>query len=354
VSEGRRVAIVLLSAIGDIVHALPLANSLKRASPGDRLEWIAQPVPAEILHHHPAVDRVWTLDRRRGWRGFVELYRALRGERFDLVLDLQVYAKASLVTLMIRSPRKLGFDVRRAREGNWLVTSEKVPALQNDHVCEQYLEFADHLGVPRLYDWQLPLTPGEIDAQEAFFGQRTAPVVALVVGTSRPAKEWPTERWAALSDALRDVWGYEVVIVGSDQAGERERAHEIARRARRAPLDERRNDLRRLIWLLDGAALVVSCDTGPYHLAVALGVPTIGLYGATDPARAGPGHRFLDLVVDAYHDPGEPWHPARTALRAGRMDRIPLELVLEAVERARARYPRAVEGPTSGAGLSAE
>lgn len=349
VSSGRRVAVVLLSAIGDIVHALPLAHSLKRAHPDDRLEWIAQPVPAELLHHHPAVDRVWPLDRHRGWRGFMQLFRALRAERFDLVLDLQVYAKASLVTLMTRSPRKLGFDVRRAREANWLVTNEKVPALPNDHVCEQYLEFADYLGVPRHYDWTFPLTPRETAQQREFFSQRGAPVAALVVGTSRPAKEWHTERWAELCDVLKEKWGYEVVIVGSDELGERKRAVDIARRARRAPLDERRNDLRRLIWLLDGAALVVSCDTGPYHLAVALGVPSVGLYGATDPARAGPGHRFLELVVDAYHDPGEPWHPARTGIREGRMDRIPVELVLETIERARVCYPRAVEGPVSGA-----
>ena len=85
----------------------------------------------------------------------------------------------------------------------------------------------------------------------------------------------------------------------------------------------------------------MSPDTGPYHLAVALGVPAVGLYGLTDPARVGPGRRFLDLVVDAFHDPGERWHPPRAGYREGRMEGIPVTRVIEAVELARSRYSRA-------------
>jgi len=343
VLDGQRVAIILLSAIGDIVHALPLVSSLRAAAPDLSLEWITQPVPGEIAARHPGVERVWTLDRARGWRAFRELRRALHGRRFDLVLDLQVYAKASLVTASLDSPRKIGFDRARARELNWLVTNERIAAGPPRHTCEQYLEFADHLGIPRRYEWPLPLTAEERAAQTAFYGRRRGPLAALVVGTSRSAKEWPAERWARLAESLADM-GYEVCIVGSDRPSERARALEVVGLSRVPILDERRDDLRRLLWLLDGAALVVSPDTGPYHMAVALGVPAVGLYGLTDPARVGPGRRFLDLVVDAFHDPGERWHPPRAGYREGRMERIPVARVLEAVELARARY-RTAGGP---------
>jgi heptosyltransferase I len=357
VLDGQRVAVVLLSAIGDIVHALPLVSSLKAAAPELSIEWVTQPVPGEIAGHHPGVDRLWTLERRRGWRAYRELARALRGRRFDVVLDLQVYAKASLVTAILDSHRKIGFDRKRARELNWLITNERIAAGPPRHTCDQYLEFADHLGIPRRYEWPLPLGAEERAAQEAFYGRRRAPLAALVVGTSRSAKEWSADRWARLAESLHRDMGYEVCIVGSDQPAERERALEVAGLSRVPILDERRDDLRRLVWLLDGAALAVSPDTGPFHLAVALGVPSVGLYGHTDPARVGPGRRFPELVVDAFHDPSEPWHPPQSSYRAGRMECISVSRVLEAVELARARYPRAIGGPptpdrTFGVGAS--
>ncbi|MGH7566964.1 MAG: glycosyltransferase family 9 protein [Gemmatimonadota bacterium] len=121
--DGQRVAVVLLSAIGDIVHALPLVSSLKSAAPALSVEWVTQPVPGEIASRHPGVDRLWTLERHRGWRAYRDLARTLRGRRFDLVLDLQVYAKASLVTALLDSPRKIGFD--RARAGAQLAGDER-------------------------------------------------------------------------------------------------------------------------------------------------------------------------------------------------------------------------------------
>ncbi len=343
--DGQRAAIVLLSAIGDIVHALPLMASIRAAVPRARLEWFVQGVPAQIARHHPAIDRVWTLDRHRGWRGFRDLGRRVRGERFDLVLDLQVYGKASLVTALLSAPRKLGFDRGRARELNWLVTNERIPTRPAQHVCEQYLEFADHLRMPRRYEWALPVTFEERTTQRAFYTLMEAPLAAFVVGTTRPQKEWSADRWARLAEALHADLGYRVCIAGGDGPRERACALEVARRARCPILDARRHDLRRLLWLLDGAALAISPDTGPYHLAVALAVPTIGLFGATDPSRHGPNRRFPELVVDAYHDPGEAWHPPRAERRSGRMTRITVDEVLAKAVLARARYPRAVNGP---------
>jgi heptosyltransferase I len=351
--DGQRVVIVLLSAIGDVVHALPLVASLKAVAPRARFEWIVQPVPAVIARRHAAIERVWPFERHRGWRAYRDLRRVLSGERFDLVIDLQVYAKGSLVTFLVEAPRKIGFDRRRARELNWLVTSERIPRRPPAHVVDQYLEFADYLGAPRRYEWNLPLSDEERGAQAGFYGGRVRPVAVLVVGTSKREKEWPASRWARLAEMLHGDFGYEVVIAGSDAPAERERAHEVARLARCPIEDARRDDIARLLWLLEGAAVVVSPDTGPLHLAVALGTPAIGLYGYTDPARVGPAHRFLDLIVDGWHDPGEGWHPVRTGYRRDHLSRITVEDVAEKVALARARYLRARNGPGWGVSSSA-
>lgn len=343
--DDQRVALVLLSAIGDVVHGLPLAASLKNAAPGVRLEWFVQPTSAPLLVRHPAIERTWIVERHRGWRGFVDLARKLRGERFDLVVDPQVYGKASLVTWLIDAPWKLGFDRRRARELNWLVTNDRIPSREDRHVREQYLEFADHLGIEREYRWELPLTAEERESRDRLRREAGGPVAALVVATSRGEKDWPAHRWAKLAEALTEL-GYVVCIVGGDAPRERATATEVVRRARCPVRDERHPDIRHLLWLVDAAALVVSPDTGPFHLAVARGVPSVGLFGVTDPARHGPGRRFTELVVDTFHDPGEAWHPPTPRMRPGRMGRIEVEEVLEKVELARARYPRVVGGPT--------
>ena len=110
-----RVCVVMMSAIGDAVHVLPVVTALKRRRPGCRITWVLQPGPASLVRGHPAVDEIVTFDKARGWRALLDVRRALAGRRFDLVLDLQVYIKAGLVTALARAPMKLGFDRARAR-----------------------------------------------------------------------------------------------------------------------------------------------------------------------------------------------------------------------------------------------
>jgi len=343
--DGDRVAIVLLSALGDVIHGFPLVASIRDACPNASIDWIVEPGYAPLVARHRDVDRIRMLDRDRGWRGFRDFRRDLGGARFDLVVVPQVYGKATLATLLLRAPRKIGFDRGRTREGGWLATNERIRARPSAHVLDQYMEFADHLVVPRRYRWPIELRHDDRAIRDTILQEIDRPVAAIVVGTSRRIKEWPAHRWAKVAEALHDTWGYAVVLLGGDAPAERAIARAVVEQARCPIRDERRQDLPRLAALLDAAALVVSPDTGPYHLALALDVPAIGLYGATDPARVGPAHRYLELVVDAWRDPGEPWHPPRMDVREGRMDRIVPETVLEKVALARSRYPRAVEGP---------
>ena len=346
----EEVCIVMLSALGDAVHVLPVVNALKRAWPATRITWLIQPVPFQLVGGHPAVDRFIVFQRRRGlaaWRSFVEAARRLRHgfeaddrSRFDLLLALQVYAKAGILTALTPAEVKLGFDRRRARDLNWLVTNDRIPARPTQHVQDQYFEFLDYLGVdPEPVEWGVPISRESRAAQRAFFDGLDRPAAAVVVGTSKAEKNWTADGYARVMDALEADFGLRPVIVGGPSAVERAMADAILDRTRAHVVDTLGDDLERLVWTLDGAGLVISPDTGPLHLARALDTPVVGLYGYTNPKRYGPYRKYEELVVDGYaRHPAETYGPSMEYRPHG-MDRVTVAAVLEKVALARERYP---------------
>jgi heptosyltransferase I len=289
------------------------------------------------------VDEFIVFHRRRGvraWESYRELARALPRRPFDLVLALQVYLKAGLVTALVPGQVKLGFDRTRARDLNWLFTNERIAFHGQRHVQDQYFEFLGHVGIdPHPAVWDLPISDDERAAQRAFFAGVDRPACAVVVGTSKAAKNWDAAGYARLLEALEAEHGLRTMIVGGPSRSERAMADRILRLTRARPLDLLGDALRRLVWLIDGSALVISPDTGPLHIARALEVPVVGLFGYTNPKRTGPYRLYQDLVVDGYAAfPGEAY-PISPAHRDG-MKRVSVEAVLEKVALARSRYPR--------------
>ncbi len=336
------ICIVMLSALGDAVHVLPVVNALKRAWPETHITWLIQPVPHRLVAEHPAVDRFVLFRRRKGlsaWRSFRDAGRSLRDRRFDLVLGLQVYGKAGLLTALTRADVKLGFDRARARDLNWLVTNERIPAHPVQHVQDQYFEFLEHVGVdPRPVEWRIPLSDDDRSAQRAFFDGLDRPACAVVVGTSKPEKNWTPEGYARVMEAVERDFGMRPVIVGGPSQVEREMADAILARTGAGVVDTLGDDLRRLVWTLEGAPLVISPDTGPLHLARALDTPVVGLYGYTNPKRYGPYRKYEELVVDGYaRAPGEEYR-ASMEYRPEGMGRVTVDMVLERVQLAHDRY----------------
>ncbi len=342
-----RVCIVMMSAVGDAVHVLPVLNALKRHAPDARVTWVLQPGPMSLVRGHPAVDDIVVFDRARGVRAFLDVRRELATREFDVVIDLQVYFKAGIVTSFTRAPVKLGFDHARARDMNWLFTTRQIPPHEPQHVQDQYFEFLTELGVPvGDVTWNLGPWDDERAAQRAFFAPIDRPAASIVVATSKPQKDWIPERWAETADALYYDFGLQPVLVGGRSPRELA-AEQIIRARARAPLvSALGSGLRNLVGILDGSALVLSPDTGPLHMAVALDRPVISLVGYTNPKRTGPYRRFHDLVVDAYGDPGESY-PISMENRLDRMQRIGVRDVLTFVDRWRGSYAPAVSDPKS-------
>lgn len=345
----REICIVMLSAIGDAVHVLPVANALKRAWPDTRITWLIQPVPHRLVADHPAIDEFVIFRRRRGldaWQGFAEVARTLKDRRFDLVLGLQVYAKAGILTALVPGRVKLGFDRTRARDLQWLVTNRRIPPHPQQHVQDQYFEFLHWLGVdPAPVTWGIELSPSEREAQAGFLAELDAPACAVVVGTSKPEKNWPPERYARVLEAVEARHGLRPVLVGGPSPVERELAGRILAGTSARVVDALGDDLRRLVWIVEGSALTISPDTGPLHISRAIGTPVVGLFGYTNPKRSGPYRAYQDLVVDGYAEfPGEDY-PLEHAYRNG-MDRVTVDGVMEKVELAMRRYVR--EGTGEG------
>ncbi|MDP9177220.1 MAG: glycosyltransferase family 9 protein [Gemmatimonadota bacterium] len=332
------ICIVMMSAVGDAVHALPVINAIKRHRPASRITWVLQPGPASLVRGHPAVDDIITFERGRGWRAFADVRRELRKSRFDLLLDLQVYFKAGLVTALSGAPVRLGFDRARARDLNWLFTNRRIRVNAIQHVQDQYFEFLEELGIsPDPVEWRLGPWDDEREWQRDWARRVGRPYAAIVVGTSKPDKDWIPERWAAVCDLIESGYGLRAVLVGGESAREKAAAERINSTARESPLIELGSGLRRLVSILDAAAVVLAPDTGPLHMSVALDRPVVGLIGYSDPRRTGPYRKFQDLVIDAYHEPGEA-SPVSMETRPGRMKRIEVADVANRLEIWSERY----------------
>jgi heptosyltransferase I len=335
-----RVGIVLLTGIGDVVHGLPIANDLKRAAPERRILWVAEPAPARVLEHHPAVDEIVVFRKSQGVRGLVELASALRGRRCDVTLNMQRYLKSVFPTLLSGAPVRVGLPPSKTRDGVARFNTHHLAERPWCHTQDLLLGYREVLGVPAdaPVEWRITFADEERAERARFFAALgDAPVVGLVLATANPKKDWPAERHAPLARALAAL-GYRVLLIGGPSARERGVAQGILADPAAGAVSGLGDSVRRMMWMVAGVDLLISPDTGPLHLAHALGTPVVGLFGHTNPARVGPWRDFRELVVDRYTEPGAPLDPSAYAPKLGRMERIEVADVLERVELARARY----------------
>jgi heptosyltransferase I len=332
-----RVCLVMMSAIGDAVHTLPVVTALKRHDPSIRLTWILQRGPASLVDGHPDVDEILLFERSQGLKAYADIRRKLEGREFDLVLDLQVYFKASVVTALAKAPVKLGFDRARARDMNWLVTNRRIPPHAPQHVQDQYFEFLRFLDVEaEPVEWKLGPWPHERAAQRKALARFERPLACLAVGSSDPRREWLPERWAEMADRLSVEFGLQPVLIGGRSPRELETERRMRERMKEPLASTLGASLREMVGVIDGAALVLSPNTAPLHIAVALDCPVIGLMAHRNPKRTGPS-RFQELMVDAYGEPGEEYAVSMQS-RAGGLEKVSVEQVLGKVRLWRERF----------------
>jgi heptosyltransferase I len=338
--SGRRICIVMLTAVGDAVHVLPVVNAIRRQEPEAHITWVLQPGPAALVRGHPAVDELVVFERKHGWRAFLDVRAQLRARPFDLVLALQSYLKAGVITAIARAPVKVGYDRRRARDANTWFTTEQIAAGPPSHIQDEYLEFLRHLAMTaEPVEWGLGPWGTEAHYAAEVAKRIGEPYAAMVIGSSKPDKDWQAERWAAVCDALASDYGLRPVLVGGRSPREVETESRIRAQVKQPVISWLDSGLRRLVTILHSSSLVISLDTGPLHMAVALDRPVISLLGYSNPLRTGPYRRFHDLIINAYGDTTRNGQLARDT-RRGRMEQISVDDVLGKVRLWDERYGR--------------
>jgi heptosyltransferase-1 len=280
-----RILVVRLGAMGDIIHALPAAVSLKHGFPGSRVTWVVEPRWAPLLEGNPFVDRVVLLDRHSR-AGLARAWRELRAERFDFAVDFQGLIKSAMVASAARTDRIYGFDRAIARESLAAMFYSDKSAPRALHRVDRNLELAAAAGATTSLR-SFPLPPGRAEAPLPAGGF----VLACPLSGWR-AKQWPLEYYAQLAELLRREAGIPLVLNGPPAARE-----ELAS-VRGAMLHL--SSIEGLIDATRRAAAVVGVDSGPLHVAAALERPGVAIFGPTDPAQTGPyGGSFTALRIAA-------------------------------------------------------
>ncbi len=299
-AETERLLVVKTSSIGDVIHALPVVQAIKGALPQAAVDWVVRARSADVLRGNPWVDKLWVLPDRPSMGDLWALRRALHARRYDLALDMQGLLLSGLITRLSGASVRPGWD--RNREGNALfLTHPVVPGGARDrHEVDLLYGFADALGVHADHKEFTPqpylAADGAAQAAEWLSGL-PRPRVALNVGAGRAYKRWPLERWGEAASALMGA------RVGVVFVGDKNDARDVAKITPGLPDGfadvSGKTTLRALASVLAACDLLVSGDSGPMHLAVAVGTPVVALFGATDPRRHGPyGGRNAVL-----HDP---------------------------------------------------
>ncbi len=299
--------VIKLRYIGDVLLATPVFHALRDRFPDVRLTVLVNSGTEDILKWNPDVDEVLTMDRRTPTAP-LRLVGALRRRRFDCVVDLTDGDRSAILARLSGAPVRIGFNEERRWRG--LLYTAVVQATAPMHRVERDLETVRALGIePKA--GPLVLHTSQQDEEEAANLLEEVGVVGASAGATRPLvlmhpgarywfKVWPAERFAELADLLADTYGCRVLVGGAEN--DKAVAETIRARARSAPtVLAGRTTLLQFAALLKRCVLFVGNDNGPLHMAAALGVPVIGLFGPSDPAIWGPwgeGHRILYKGLD--------------------------------------------------------
>ena len=259
--------IVRLSAIGDTCHTVPVVRAIQDAWPSTQLTWIIGKTEHSLLRGLEGVELI-VLDKARGLRGYAAVHRALGGRRFDALLHMHASARANMVSLLVRSRMRIGFDRARARDQQWLFTNHKLPARRERHVMDGLFEFAELIGVQRGKPrWDLPIGADDVAAIAPYFanGKPTLVISPCTGQRFRNYRNWRVESYAEIADYAAQRYGAQVLLTGGTTAIEESYGRDIAAMAARAKPTNLigKTTLKQLVAILQRASVVLCPDSGP-------------------------------------------------------------------------------------------
>ena len=303
-SAPASICVLRLSAIGDVCHTLAVVRTLQQAWPQTRLTWIVGKIEAGLVGDIAGIEFI-VYDKQSGREGLTALRQKLRDRSFDVLLHMQTSLRASKVARHVPAGIRLGFDRARAQDFQWLFTTHRIAPQARPHVIDGLFGFAEALGVrQRLLRWDIPLSEDDRRYAAAQIPRAGSALVISPLASegARGARNWPPERFAAVADYARANHGLQVLLTGGPSARERAAGAAIMA-AMQQPATNLigATSLKQLLALLARARVLLAPDSGPGHMATAVGTPVISLFAGTNPDRAAP---FLSRkwVVSHYPD----------------------------------------------------
>ena len=337
-----RLLVVRLTSLGDVVHAIPAVAALRRTYPAARIDWLVGERCRELVELVPVIDRCLVAPRPRAAAAFPRLVAALRAARYDAAIDLQGLLKSAVLARWSGARRVIGFGRGQVRErAARLLYTETPPTGVPGHIIDKNLALVAALDVDRR-PAEFPIAAAASDVvervREGLGGPDVRGFALLNPGAAWTSKCWPPERFGELARRLRRERGLRSIVAWG--TGERERAGRVVAASDAAAALAPPTRLADLVAMARAATVMVAGDTGPLHIAAALGTPVVGLYGPTDPRRNGPWSA-ADLVVSHYGACGCRRDPSefsgvvvrRCAQARPCMSDIPVDEVAEAVFR---------------------
>ncbi len=278
--------IILMGSLGDVARGLCLVSHIKAHLPESRITWLVEPKCADLVGLHPQIDHVIEFKRKRSMAAMWDLYQKLQKEHFDITLDLQRHLKSGFFSLLSGAKRRIGFHRKNAKELNWLFNNESIPYYhENLPKLDHYLKFTEYLGLPEPDSLDFGLNsleinrlvpPAVVEIQNSF--------LAVVMGSSWESKDWSFEGHCNLVQHIIKSQNRHVVLLGgSDQWTVAEKLIEKADSPNIINLTG--NSLIEMTAVLKAAAAAVGPDSGPGHLAAAVGTPYVTLFGPTPASR---------------------------------------------------------------------
>ena len=305
-NKPKKILIVRLSAIGDVVHVLPALRSLRSGFPDSEITWVVEDRAQGIIADHPDLDEVIVFQRKKWQRDIFKIsriyntlgevlsfYKKLNRTHYDLVIDFQGNLKSGIMTLIAKSEVKIGFGKLHCKEFNYLFTKQQInPPGKRIHKIEKNLALLGGLNIDNKYqDPGLPVSKIDEDYVSDFIyknTKKTAPVIMVHPCTSKfgSFKQWPVLNYAVVADKILETYNANVIFTWGP--GELGVINEIILNMKHKAIASCDTSIKQLTELIRRADLFIGGDTGPLHIASILGIPTVAIYGPKDPAVYGP------------------------------------------------------------------
>lgn len=284
----RSLCILRLSALGDISHTLPIFYTLRHVWPETKITWIIGKTEYELVKGIKNVEFI-IFDKAKGLSEYLQLYKKLKNKQFDILLHMQMSLRASMISLLIKANIKVGFDKKRAKDGQWLFTNKKIAPLSQQHVIDSFFGFTDAIGISdKKYIWDLPLSEKDKASAKQLIAT-TEKYIIISPCSSKDYRNWNSKGYAAIADYIKNNYHYNVILSGGKSQTEQQYGSEIMQYCSTTPLNLiGKTTIPELLSLIDMAEFMISPDSGPAHMATAMNTPVIGLYATTNPDRARP------------------------------------------------------------------